>query len=282
MKSEKGITLVALIIIVAVLLIIATVSIYNGTDAVNSTLLNGFYTQLEIVQERVDDVSSTNESYIDENNNVIYIKEAGQNLTEEQKNKLQNILISKEITYADIIDNFRYFTIQDINNILDLEEVDYNLFINFENRIIVAEDGITIDDTTYYMLENTKYFVKTDTLKNVGTIESLIYGEPIKYSSDTYKVTISPGNTIGDLDETGYIRYKETTSNYWEITNEDYIIIESDIEYNIVYMDLNKNSIERTIKIEYKKDGDGNLIQDEEGNNILTVTEVTTEESEEV
>lgn len=284
MKNENGITLIALIIIIVVMLIIASVSIYNGTDSVNKTRLNGFYTQLEIVQERVDDVSSTNESYIDENN-VIYIKEAGQNLTEDQKNKLQNILVSKEIAYADIIDNFRYFTIQDIKNILDLEEIDYNLFINFDNRIIVAEEGITIDDTTYYMLENTKYFVESNPSKNVGEdgkIKRLKYSDPIQYGEGRYKINIEPEDTIGDLDKSGYIKYKKATSNYWEITNENYIIIEFDIEYDIVYTDLNNNSIERTIKIEYEKDGDGNFVQDEEGNNIVTVTEVAIEESEEI
>lgn len=278
MKSEKGITLVALIIIVAVLLIIASVSIYSGTESLDNVSLNGFYTKLEMVQKRVDDISATNESYIDASNNIIYIKDAGQDLTEEQKTNLKNILDTSNISSTDIIDNFRYFTIQDLENILDLSEIDYNLFINFEERIIVAEEGITIGGTTYYLLENATYFVKEDITKNVGVIKSLVYGEPIKYTNDTYKVTIAPENTIGDLDGTGYIKYKKATSNYWDITNENYIIIEFDTEYNIIYTDLNKNSIERTIKLENKKDEEGNLVQDEEGNNIVIVTEVESEE----
>ena len=271
MKNEKGITLMALIIMVAVLLIIASVSIYTGTESLDNVSLNGFYMKLEIVQERVDDISTTNECYFDGNNNI-YIKDAGQDLTIDQTNKLQNILEQNEFSYVNT-ENFRYFTIQDVKNILDLEEINYNLFINFEKRIVVAEDGITIGDITYYMLENTKYFLETDTSKNVGDILSIVYGEPIKYTNDTYKLTIAPGNTIGDLDETGYIKYKKTTSKYWDITNDGYIIMEIDKEYDVIFIDLNNNSIEKTIKIENKKD--------ENGNNVLIVREILTEESEE-
>ena len=274
MKNEKGITFIALIIIVVVLLIIASVTIYNGTDSLNSTLLNGFYTQLEIVQERIDDVSVTNESYIDENGNEIYIKLAGADLTEAQKVSLKNILTAQEITDIDsLINNFRYFTTKDIENILDLKEINYNLFINFENRIVVAENGITIDETTYYMLENVKYFVEKNETKNNGNIESLEYGTPIEYGNNTCKVSVNPKNTIGDLDNTGYIKYKKTTSKYWKTTIDSEIIVEFEKEYDIIYSDLNNNSIQRKIKIEYKKDEQGNLEKDAEGNNILIVKE---------
>lgn len=279
MKNENGITLMALIIIVAVLLIIASVSIYTGTESLDNISLNGFYTKLEIVQERIDDIATTNESYID-GNNSIYIKDAGQDLTTDQINKLQNILEQKEISYANISD-FRYFTIQDVKNILGLEEINYNLFINFKNRIVVVEDGITIGDITYYMLEDTKYFVESNPSKNVGEdgkIKKLKYSDPIQYGEGKYKINIEPEDTIGDLDKSGYIKYKKSTSKYWDITNEKYIIMEFDIEYDIVFIDLNNNSIERTIKIEYEKDEEGNLIQDEEGNNIIIVTEVESEE----
>lgn len=277
MKNEYGITLLALVIIMAIMIIIASVSLNSGTESINDTLLNGFYTQLEIVQERVDDISTTNESYTNDEGNVIYIKKAGTELNDEQK----NLLLSRGISNDDL-EKYKYFTIQDVKDILDLDEIDYNLFINFESRIVVAEDGITIDNNTYYMLKDTKYFVAENSLKNKGTIKSLIYGTPTKYTSNAYKLSIEPENTIGDLDKMGYIKYKKTTSSYWETTTSNELILEFETEYNIVYTDLNQNKIEKIIKIEYKKDAQGNLLQDDEQNNILTVTEVTEEESEEL
>ena len=92
MKNEKGITLVALIIIVAVLLIIASVSIYSGKEALDNVNLENFYMQLEIVQKRVDGIAATNESYTDSEGNKIEIKNQGKELNQSQKTKLINIL----------------------------------------------------------------------------------------------------------------------------------------------------------------------------------------------
>lgn len=282
MKDEKGITLVALVIIVAILLIITIVSVYSGKESLDNVNLNNFYMQLEIVQKRVDDIAATNEIYIDENGNQIDIKKAGEELNQNQKTKLIKILEANNIDPTSIIENFRYFTVQNIKDILDLTEIDYDLFINFEKRIIVAENGLIVDGISYHLLKNDTYFVEQKTDKNKGTIKELEYGVPIKYTEDTYKVTIEPKDTIGDLDKTGHIKYKKSMLNFWEITNENYIIMDFETEYDIIYIDLNNNSIERNIIIENKKDETGNLVKDENGNNILAVREMPAEESEEV
>lgn len=247
MKREKGITLVALIITIVVMLILASVSIKSGTESLNSTRLQGFYTQLEIVQKRVDDIATTNESYIDGDGNTVYLKNTGRALTDAQITSLQNIITSENLGIETT--NFRYFTVEDLEDILDLSEVEYNLFIDFNNRVIVAEDGIKIGDKTYYVLENATYFVEQNTNKNVGTIQSLIY-TATQYGTGKCKVVVTPSNTVGDVGGSGYVKYKKTTTKYWEVSNNTEMILEISVEYNIVYVDANKNSIEKTIKVE--------------------------------
>ena len=75
MKKQNGITLATLVITIVVLLIISVVTILNSTDSLESTRLKGFYTKLEFVQKRVDNIAATNESYIDSNGNTVYLKE---------------------------------------------------------------------------------------------------------------------------------------------------------------------------------------------------------------
>lgn len=279
-SNNKGITLVALIIIVIVMIIIASVSISSALDSVNDTMLEGFYTQLDLVQKRVDDIATTNEKYINDSDETIEIKNTGKLLTQEQEQKLNNILAKAQITDINI-EKFKYFTIQDIEAFLDLKEIDYNLFINFDNRIVVAENGIKIDNDDYYMLDNAKSFIKHNEEKNVGKIDYLDYSDPIEYGEGTYKVIITPGNSVGDLDKTGYIRYKKSTSKYWETTNENYIIMELDVVYNVIFTDLNKNSIEKTMRVEYQKDEKENFIINSSGNKI-PIIKVDIKESEEV
>lgn len=271
---ENGITLVGLIITVVVMFIIAGVSIYNGTESLNSTRLRGFYTQLEIVQKRVDDIAATNEMYINKDGHEINIKESGQSLTQNQKQKLQNILQAEKVDINNVnLEEFRYFTIQDLEEILDIREIEYNLFINFSKRLIVAEDGIVIDEKTYYILENSIYFTELNSQKNIGLIKSLKYSKPIKYIDDTYKVTITPDEVEGNLSKDGYIKYKLTTTKYWETSKDLTIVMEKDVEYNIKYID-NNNNIEKIIKIQLENEEEGNVIGDEQNNNYLKVLEI--------
>lgn len=272
-KQESGITLVALIIIVVVMIILASVSIDIGTDSLDNTRLRGFYTQLEVIQKRVDSIATTNESYVDSSGNKVYLKKQGKELTAERKNKLQKNLNIEGI-YNISVDNFRYFTKEELESALDLLEMTHNVFIDFDKRIIVSEKGITIDNKTHYILEDTTYFVEQDTSKNTGEIQALEYSQPVEYTANTYKVTV---NTIGDLGRSGYVKYKKATSKYWETSNNTQMVLEFDVEYNVQYIDTNNNSIERLIKIEFEKNSEGDLIQDEKGKNILTVTEITEE-----
>lgn len=279
--KEGGITLIGLMITVVIMLIIAGVSIYNGTDTLEDTRLKGFYTQLEIVQKRVDDIAATDEKYIDERGQEVFIRDSGEILTANQEEKLLSILQIEQINTANLqLDRFRYFTINDIKNILDLQEIEYDLFINFEDRIIIAESGITIEDKTYYVLKNEIYFVETDIFKNSLLVEEIKYSRPIKYVKDTYKVIIIPDKINGNLTGTEYVKYKKTNTKYWETSGDMEIIMEQDVEYNIKYC-YSDNFIESIIKIEYEKDEDGNLIKDELDNYILTVKEIIKEQESE-
>ena len=249
MKKQNGITLATLVITIVVLLIISVVTILNSTDSLESTRLKGFYTKLEFVQKRVDNIAATNERYIDSNGNTVYLKEQGlsyDELTDTQKSNLQNILQIENLTTIPMT-NFRYFTSEQLDSILDLSEIEYNVFIDFDNRIVIAENGITVNGTTYYMLKNSTYFVEENTQKNVGNIEGLNY-TVIKYG-DEYKITIAPTNTVGDLNNTGTLKYKKSINKYWITAKNLEIVVEKEVEYDIIYEDVNKNSVTKKIKV---------------------------------
>lgn len=274
MKKQNGITLVSLIVIVVVLVILTFVSVEFGTESMDVTRLKGFYLELETVQKKVDEIFVNNETYSVKNEDgtetVIKIKNAGADLTDEQKNSLQVILQAEEINLDS--STFRYFSIEDIENILDITDINYDLFINFENRLIVAEKGIKIGDEFYYVLKNDIYFVEQSD-KNTGEIRALIYSEPIEYGTNKYKITVTPENIIGDIVGSGYVEYQKVDASFWVTSQNNEIVIELNKVYNIKYIDNNNNSLEKTIKIEF--------IKDQEGNDIPTVTEVE-KESEEV
>lgn len=257
-KNEKGITLMALIITIIVMLILAGVSIKSGSDAVEQTRLKGFYSKLETIQKRVDEIATNNESYTDEGGNIVYLKEQGTafaDLDNTQKMKLENIIQNKNIN-ADA-SKFRYFSVEDLKKFFELLDFEYDVFIDFDDRVVIAADGIEINGKTYYALETTTHLITQNTEKNVGTIKSLTY-KITTYGENKYKIIVTPSNTIGDLDGTGKLKYKKTTTKYWETSTNLEMIVDELTQYNIQYEDVNHNKIEKKIKLE--KDSGNNLI----------------------
>ena len=231
------------------MMIIVAVAVNVGTESVDSTRLQAFYTQLEIVQKRADDIATTNEGYYitndDGTQNYIDIKtQGGSAITSSQITFLQGILSAEGITTP--ASEFRYFTIANLEEQLDLSEIEHNVFIHFGTRTIVSEKGVYANGETYYVLKNNIYFADEDNTKNEGTIE-LTYNIA-KFGANNYKITVTP-TTVGDLSANGTLRYKKTTTKYWETANGLEIVISDLAEYNIEYVDSNKNTILETITV---------------------------------
>lgn len=261
-SNDKGITLAALLVTVGVMLVLAAISVSTGMESLDNTRLRGFYLQLETIQKRVDDIATTNESYVDSTGTTIYLKEQGigySDLTVDQQSILENIIVNEGIEYGLNPATFRYFTISDLENLLDLKEIEYNVFIDFDTRTIIAEDGIIINGKSYNILVNDTYFVKQDTTKNEGQITSLSYSVTT-YGTGRYKVVITPENTIGDLEKPGHVEYKKTITKYWETSTNNEIILELETEYNIKYIDANNNYLEKTIKVQLDSENENQPI----------------------
>ncbi len=52
MKNKKGITLIALVLTIIILLILASVATYSGMGIINSSKLTAFEAELKIMQTR--------------------------------------------------------------------------------------------------------------------------------------------------------------------------------------------------------------------------------------
>ena len=250
-SNEKGITLAALLITVVVMLIIAGVSIGAGTKTLDDTRLKGFHMQLDTIQKRVDDIATTNEKYENSTGTLIDLKTSGgKALTSTQITFVQNVLKQEGVSAEPT--EFRYFKISEIEEQLGLMKMDYNVFIHFDTRTVIAEGGIKVNGKTYYMLRSTTYYPEQNTIKNTGTLQ-LTYSID-KYGTNNYKITVSP-KQIGDLTNNGTLRYKKTSTKYWETADGLEIIISDLTQYNIEYVDRNKNTISQTITVSLNSSG---------------------------
>ena len=173
MKNEKGITLIVLVVTIILLLVITGVGVATSYSHLNSVKLKSFYTKLEMATEGI-------QIYKDDET----IKQQGAEPTEEQASLITSLGYNSSY--------FRYFTAEQVNNVLEISGVDLNLLVDFTNNIVINPEGLEIDGVKYYKLENSKYSVQLDKTKISGPIDFNYTVE--KYGNTKYKINVIPVN----------------------------------------------------------------------------------------
>lgn len=226
--NSKGVTLIALVITVIVLLILASIATYSGMDIIESSKLNTFTAEMKIMQTQVnslydkwqrgeEDINALGESldYNPENPEV-----------SEQANK-----VLKDELFIDDISGYRYYdqeTIQD----LGIEGVKQEFFINVEQREVVSYKGLKYDGDMYYtliQLPDGLYNVDYNPEEASKPAFNLSYE---RIGDNQWKITIS------DIQYDGYVnkwtvKYQLSGKDY-ENTTEDlsFVVNEAGV-YNV-------------------------------------------------
>ena len=202
-KDNRGITLIALIITIIIMLILVSVTTYTGLDTYRHSQVNKFVTQMQLLQAKVDDLVVSNA--MDELNNMSLQSVT----TENQTNAIANAFKQGEITTADT-SKYKVFTKDDILNILDVEDVQDDIMVNFETREIVSTVGIEYDEITYYtqykLPSGQTIIDSTETNRNLNFEFNVVL--------DGLNATIKISNvTIRN----GSISYREYENDYWTV-----------------------------------------------------------------
>lgn len=143
MKSEKGVTLIIVIITVLVLTILVGLLVTNGMQTYKSSKVIKFQTYMKAIQKEVDVMIEEQKDYTT----------VGASLTETQLAKIQSIVkaggcYTKE---ADLTNaKWRYFSSTDILELFGISNVSDDIVVNFANRDVVSLKGIEKDGVTHY------------------------------------------------------------------------------------------------------------------------------------
>ena len=148
-KDNKGITLVALIITVILMLILTSVTTYTGINTYKNAQVTKFVTQMQLVQGKVDELKES--KTIEELNSMgIGISEAINEvpIISTVMYKAQD---NGEIMINDDYTAYRFFSSEDIKQQLDLKEgIDGEIMINFTTREVISTTGVEYKDKIYY------------------------------------------------------------------------------------------------------------------------------------
>ena len=231
-RSENGITIIALAVIIAVILMISGVAIYQGLASYRESKKLVFVADLELIQRKVNELYAKGES--------VY-ESLGDTISPSMRDKMINEMNISET----IVDDFRYFSAGDLKDIGVDGTSRENIVINFKTRDVYDLDGIYVDGITYYRREDmpgASWNVEYNP-SGLGEITFNLTSE--KIDLERYKISVI--NIIyGGKSKEGTIYYKLDTDTGWrKAQSEDFIVLrEGTYEVKII----DKSGLESEIK----------------------------------
>ena len=255
-NSQKGITIIALVITVIMLLILASVATYTGIESYDKAEQIKFVSQMKLIQTKVDEKVQedgfTLEGY-------------GTILTDEQKQTINNAVANGEIlspTEDDYSNYVRYFSKEHLSTQLSLDNIDEGIIINFKTREVISTVGFEYGGTIYYTQYKLPKGEKLTQYVKPNTTLSVEYSKILQDLSWVIKIEevkrIEKDNTDGTelkLDTLKYELGKKNSNGdeytYLKQTNPNEILISEAGDYSIKVIDNAGNETEEkfTIKI---------------------------------
>lgn len=254
--NSKGVTLIALVVTILLLLILASVATYSGIGVINSSKLTAFTTEMKIMQIQVNNL------YDQWKNGDINKDELGKDLTYNTSVQEQaNTVLINELRLANTLNDltgYRYFDQETIQG-LGIEGVEQEFFINIEKREIVSYKGLQYEGDMYYTLNqlpNGLYNVDYNPNQADEPTFDLSYE---KIGDDKWRITISNIQYDGYIDK-WYVKYQKEGNDYWSTTEDMSFVVREIGTYKIKVFNGNIETSDENIKSvkllnEYIKDG---------------------------
>lgn len=246
-KDSKGITVVALIITVIMMLILASVAVYTGVDTYKHAKIMEYVQQMQLIQAKVDEIVTSD-------NKEELLKLGKEVTSSEQINAINSAYANGEITTNDK-SLYRYLSKSDLNNIFSIDDSTDDVMINFISREVVSVSGVKRDGITYY----TQY-------KLPGGQAIIINEEDNNDRQASFKTELLIDGLNGTVTITdisivnGTLKFSEKTedgenwrtiTNYTEKDNEYKTVISKSGDYTFVLQDNTDKSkvLEEKIKV---------------------------------
>ena len=165
LKNEKGITLIALVITVIIMILLIAAGITYGSYSVSEVKLQNFAYELQQVQGKVEQIYQ--KMLLEEDTKFISLngKNLGVNIgySDDALDILKEI---RGIDYRDVtlqtdkefypetgVSMYRYFSKADLDKTLDIKNAQHSVIINFKTREVISVDGVVCNDIEYHRLQ---------------------------------------------------------------------------------------------------------------------------------
>lgn len=274
LKNNAGITLMSLAIAIIVLAIIVGMTTFSLNDAMQSSKLSAFTSELKLMQTQVNslyDKMKNNEEvnvdgtmYIgtgDEEKNILGIQDIGEDLKDDKLTQA-NVAFDATQTPDEERSRYKYYSAELIKNGLGIDGIKQDLLVNIQDRTVLSYNGLSYKGNMYYNLSELpdgQYNVKHE--ENTAAIpdfEATIVEDLDDEGNSTgqWKVTVYNIQYDGYI-EKWQVKYKLEDSGVWKTSDSlefsiakpgDYVIkiVNGDIESEEQYFTLDEPYVEPT------------------------------------
>ena len=210
--KEEGITLIAFVLTIVVLIILTSISAYTGISTIQSSKFAKFKQQLEIMQAEVDllyEDCKNDDGSLDINK----INSIGKDLTSVDEDKITEAFTRVGVSNTE---DYRYYDKETIES-LDISGVDDEYFVSIADRMVISVEGIEYKGKMYY---NLYQFPDKEKLENNIDRGEVNFSAEIEESADGWIINVSNiqySKYVGK----GRILYKEATDEEWSIAGID-------------------------------------------------------------
>lgn len=232
-KEQKGMTMIALVITIIILVILSTMVTQVGMSSIKNSRFERIKNELELVQANVN---LWYEKYIDYTYDEI---PTGSKIPNDKKVAFSNYL--KEINNEHVsknIERYRYFSVSDFKN-LQIEGIENEYIIDVKKQVAILAEEYEYEGNAYYMLDDVKTVARS--------------GENIKEPIRLKNIILSPSVVNMKKNTTSEIRIEldphDTNEKLKYISADESIIVIKDIRKEndgILIMTIQSNDIGRT------------------------------------
>ncbi len=205
MKNNKGVTLISLGIMIIVLLILASISIYSAKSTAKYTKFMKAKSEVELMQVQVNswyaEYKRDGEDSDVLNYGVSIGDYTGNDETSDKFKSIKNTMYAVQLISPtdsnwedDVLNKYRVFTFDHITNTLGIEGINYDFLIDIKSREIILLNGIIYKADAYYTPED----FGISNVDNVS-IQGINFDEPVCNNVTYGKDKITAAITLNNL-----------------------------------------------------------------------------------